>query len=347
MRLAGRGNADGAEHRLYLFDTPYRSPDLDFDPGDLPVRFRRRGPGLDLGFARALARDLVADGAEIVHAYNDTALCYAALAGARLGHRAPRLVAAFHTAPGHVTRAARLLTRWASGRADAVVAASDELAGRLLAEGWVRRCGVIWNGIDVDRFCPNGGDGGWRDRLGIAADASVIVHTARFDAVKRHVDLVAAARSVVRRRPDAAFVLAGQGPLLAETRRLAVDLPAMRFVSHVADVASLLRAADVFVLPSAHEVAPLSLLEAMACGRACVCTAVGGVPAILGDGDADPCGLLVPPGRPDTLAEALARLLDDPALRARLGAEARAAVGRFSFEREWGAYRALYAGGAV
>ncbi len=344
LRLANRGIAEGAQHRLFLFDMPYRSPDLDFEPGRIPVDFRHRGPGLDVGLVLTLAKCLAMSEVDVVHAYNDTALCYAALAGVALGRWAPRLVATFHTAPSHVTRAARVLTRWSSGRADAVLAASDELAGALVVQGWVRRCDVIWNGIDLDLYCPRGSDGGWRDRLGIAAAAPLVVHVARFDVIKRHVDLIAAARLVLRQHPDAVFVLAGQGPLLPSIQRLAANLPAIHFVPHVADLAPLLRAADVFVLPSAHEVAPLALLEAMACGRAAVCTSVGGMPAILGEGTGEPAGLLVPPGAPSALAGAITRLLGDPALRARLGANARLAAGRFSFEQEWAKYRALYAG---
>ena len=103
---------------------------------------------------------------------------------------------------------------------------------------------------------------------------------------------------------------------------------------------------SVFVLPSLHEAAPLALLEAMACGCACVCTRVGGVPAMLDDGGPDgPCGLLVPPGNPPALAAVITQLLADGGLRAALGGRARAATAaQFSFEREWETYRLFDAG---
>ena len=346
LRLAGQGLAEGGRQELWLFDTPFRSPELDFDPGIVPVRFLPRGSGLDLRFVRTLARELDEGGVRAVHAHNDSALCYAALACAALGRRSPRLIATFHTWPGHPTRAARLLTRWCGGRADLVAAVSDELAHRLTTRGWLRRCGTVWNGIDLALFRPEGDDGGWHGRLGIAPGTPLVVHLGRFDPVKRHADLVEAARLMQATCPEAVFVLAGQGALLQSIRELARDLPSVRCVGNVTDVVPLLRAASVFVLPSAHEAAPLALLEAMACGRACVCTAVGGMPAMLADASGQACGVLVPPGDPARLAQAIARLLGDESLRAALGARARVVAGRFSFAQEWETYRRLYGGEA-
>lgn len=312
----------------------------------MPVRFLPRGSGLDLRFVRTLARSLATGGVRAVHAHNDTALCYAALACLALGRSAPRLVATFHTWPGHQTRAARLLTRWSGGRADLVAAVSDELARRLITHGWLRQCRTVWNGIDLGLFRPERDDGGWHGRLGVAPRTPLVVHLGRFDPVKRHADLVEAARLVHAAHPEAVFVLAGQGPLLAPIQELARDLPWVRCVGNVPDVAPLLRAASVFVLPSAHEAAPLALLEAMACGRACICTEVGGMPAMLADASGEACGVLVPPGDAARLAGAITRLLGDEDLRAALGRRARDAAGRFSFAQEWTTYRRLYAGEA-
>jgi glycosyltransferase involved in cell wall biosynthesis len=82
------------------------------------------------------------------------------------------------------------------------------------------------------------------------------------------------------------------------------------------DVPELLADADVFVLSSRSEGAPLSLLEAMAAGLPVVASAVGGTPEIVDDGTT---GLLVPPGDPGALARALESLLTDPERRARMG----------------------------
>lgn len=87
-----------------------------------------------------------------------------------------------------------------------------------------------------------------------------------------------------------------------------------------AEAKRLLAEADIFVLPSRTEGLPVALLEAMAAGLAVVSTPVGAIPSVVDDG-AD--GLLVPPGSVDALTTALASLLDDAALRRRLGQAAR------------------------
>jgi glycosyltransferase involved in cell wall biosynthesis len=88
-------------------------------------------------------------------------------------------------------------------------------------------------------------------------------------------------------------------------------------------VADLLHAADVICLPSNSEVMPIALLEGMSCGLPAVGTRVGGVPECVRDG-VD--GFLVHPRAPALLAEKLAILARDPALRQRLGQQARARV---------------------
>lgn len=346
LQLARQGLREGGRHEMWLFDTPYRSPDIDLDPAPVPTGFVPRRPGWDTRFIRMLAGQIRTRRVGVIHAHNDTALCYAALASALVRFRAqrPTLIATFHTWPTHSTARARRVTRLAATQADGVAAVSDDLARRLTQSGWLSRCRTIWNGVDLDEFSPVGDDGGWHARLGIARDRPLVVHLARFDPIKRHGDVIEAARAVHARHPDAVFVLAGCGPLLDEMRARAAALPFVRIVGNIGAPAALLRAARVFVLPSQDEAAPLALLEAMASGCACVCTNVGGMPAMLRDVDGRPSGLLVPVRDPGALADAVSSLLDSPNLQRELGRRARATAERFSFLAAWAAYRAAYDG---
>ncbi|MEO6327008.1 MAG: glycosyltransferase [Thermoanaerobaculia bacterium] len=155
-------------------------------------------------------------------------------------------------------------------------------------------------------------------------------------------DLLEAARLLAARGLDAAFVwLANRSPGqdalsrieefgLGERFRL---LTPADFGARRLDVLTSLRAADVFVLPSHEEGLPLALTEAMCLGLACVATNVNGIPEAITHVRN---GRLVPPGRPDLLADAIEELALDPALRASLGAEARRSASlRFASEASY------------
>ncbi|HEX5011239.1 MAG TPA: glycosyltransferase, partial [Planctomycetota bacterium] len=169
LQLARRAAREGFAARFVLFDTPFRSVELDFDPGAIPVQFLPRGPGLDLRFAAALSRLLREGPADVVHAHNDSAIFYACVAARLVGRRRPGVCATFHVRPGHATRSGRLLTRLASRRAGRVTAVSAELAEFVVREGWAGRCEPLSNGVDLEEFSPQGADGGWRQRLGLPA----------------------------------------------------------------------------------------------------------------------------------------------------------------------------------
>lgn len=129
-------------------------------------------------------------------------------------------------------------------------------------------------------------------------------------------------------RPDLVLELIGDGPDRAwlEARAAARGLSgAVRFLGYRPPeaVAEALAGADVFVLPSFAEGVPVVLMEAMASRTPVVATRVGGVQELVEDGVS---GLTVPPGDPAALEAALARLLDDPDLRARMGEAGRATV---------------------
>jgi glycosyltransferase involved in cell wall biosynthesis len=115
----------------------------------------------------------------------------------------------------------------------------------------------------------------------------------------------------------------GRGPLDTSLRARHTELALgerFQFLGQRDDVLQLLAGADAFVLASLHEGLPVALMEATSVGLPIVASSVGGVPQTLEDGvDA----LLVPPGDPGSLVDAMKRLASDPELRHRLGHQAK------------------------
>lgn len=150
----------------------------------------------------------------------------------------------------------------------------------------------------------------------------------RLVADKGQADLIRSVAEVSSVFPAVRVALVGDGPLRGDLERAAREAKLgdrAIFTGTRSDVAELLQAADVFALPSLREGCGLALLEAMAVGLPAVASAVGGVPELLREGR----GLLVEPGRPDLLRDALSLVLGDPSLRRELGGRARAAVEQF------------------
>ncbi len=142
----------------------------------------------------------------------------------------------------------------------------------------------------------------------------------------------------MRMVPGARLVLAGEGPLEAELRARATGLD-VTFMPYEAPPARYLKGFDVYVLSSAWEAFPIGPLEAMACGVPQVVTAVGGTrESVVAE-----TGIVVPPGDPEALAEAINALLADPERRARMSAASRERhAARFTVERMVAGTAAVY-----
>jgi glycosyltransferase involved in cell wall biosynthesis len=200
------------------------------------------------------------------------------------------------------------------------------------------------NGIDVTRFTPpREGDSpaAWQPRKPVVA---ILGHLSE---VKGYPTFLHAAAQIVAAGEDCAFVavgkeLAGHG-YRAVLDRMVADFgltSRVTFLGFRPDVETVLRAVDVVVLPSLAEGLPMALLEAMACARPIVASAVGGIPEAIEDRIN---GLLVPPNDPTVLAQAVLTLLRDRCLASRLGQQARAdAVSKYSVNRTVAAIEATY-----
>jgi len=147
-----------------------------------------------------------------------------------------------------------------------------------------------------------------------------------------------------RLRTEAHLVVVGDGPMRAAVLAAVRSSPARDritvtgFVPHV-EVPQVLASLDLLVLPSAYEEMGSVLVEAMASGLPVVASRVGGIPAVVADGET---GLLVPPGDVDALAAALDELLADPARRHRMGVAARERAGHYSWPDLAGRVAILY-----
>ncbi len=172
-----------------------------------------------------------------------------------------------------------------------------------------------------------------RGELGVPPDDLLVVTVANLRSEKGYDVLLDAAGLLVARGTPVRFAAAGQGveadALAARHRRLGLG-ERFRFLGYRNDTLELMLAADIVVLPSHQEGLPVVLMEASSVGAPIVATAVGGVPQVVTDGVN---GMVVPPGHPVLLADAIEALSSDPELRDRLGRQAMADSTRYDIAR--------------
>ncbi|MDQ1466397.1 MAG: D-inositol-3-phosphate glycosyltransferase [Actinomycetota bacterium] len=227
------------------------------------------------------------------------------------------------------------------------VALTPAMHDELIAVG-IDNVAVIPTPVDLDAFHPPTSEerSAARRDLGIADGQFAVVYTGHLRALKRVDRLVDGFASRVRAGADARLFLVGDSRADLDDRRAALRAQVTRaglddrvvFSGAVPDVRPYLYAADVFVLPSDREGLPNSLLEAMACGLACVAPASAAGDQVL---DTE-SGVIPPSNDPHDLAAALAALEHDPEQRARLGLGARRAAQRYGLEAVIDRYETLY-----
>ena len=287
------------------------------------------------GWAGRLRSLIRREGIGVVHAHSPVAA-----AGARaVAGRRTRVVYTEHNLWGRyhpATYAANLVT---FPRNDHVFAVSETVRASIRYPGPLRLLPMppvetLHHGLDPAALpAPVQGHDGVRAELGLPADAPVVGSVANFKAAKDHATLLRAAVQVREAVPSVRFVLVGQGPLEAETRRLAGELgldQTVVFAGFRPDATRLMAAFDAFALSSTYEGLPIALIEAMATGCPAVVTRVGGTPEVVADGVH---GYLVPPKDPAALAAGLTRLLGDRSLRAGMGAAAAGRAQDFDIRR--------------
>lgn len=340
----GRGGAEQLlvstaghiDRRRFAVEVAYVLPWKDalvepLEARGVPAHCLGGGRAFDVRWVARLRRLVRSRPFDLVHAH----LPFAAL-GARLalGPGGPPVVYTEH----NVWERYRPAMRWANAltyrRNAAVIAVSDAVQASVRAHenAFVRVPSIetVVHGVDLDET-HHGADAARRARrvLGLGPDELVIGTVANFTPKKDQHTLLAAVALLPRSLPWR-LVLVGSGPLEVSLRAAVDELGLghrVMFAGSRDDVPEILPAFDVFVLSSRYEGLPISLLEAMAAGVPVVATAVGGIPDAVADGVT---GVLLPPGDPGVLADALGGVLGDSDRRVRMGAAAREAAERFS-----------------
>ncbi len=232
----------------------------------------------------------------------------------------------------------KMASRRAARAYDVLVATSAAIQREGLNEGVGKpdQYQIIRPGIDLEVFRPLEDEGmraALRRELGLAADAYVVVSVMRLAPQKAPLDMVRAADIVLRRRQDIRFVIVGAGPLQKRVRQQVRSRGlegAVRLTGARRDVARLLQAGDLFALASRWEAFGMAYLEAAAVGLPCIGTKVGGTAEAVEDGVT---GLLVPPGRPRAIAEAILQLADNAPLARRMGRAGRHKAKQFGADK--------------
>jgi glycosyltransferase involved in cell wall biosynthesis len=278
---------------------------------------RRLDPARAFRLARWLERDRV----EIAHAFLFIASAYAYLATRRLP--AVRLVSSARNCKIEPSLLRRWILRRAFRASDAIICNSREVE-RFAVQHYSadrNRIHVVLNGVDIERFRP-----------GEKRDRGVVVGTAgRIERQKNLEMFFAAAALFGRERPDATFLVAGDGTLRDHFVRRVAELglrDRVRFLGNTGDMPAFFQRLDQFWLTSNWEGTPNVVLEAMATGVPVIATRVGGTEELIRDGID---GFLVAREDVAALCAAARRVAEHPDEASRVAQRAReTASSRFS-----------------
>ena len=320
--------------------------DPDVAVTEVPL-VRPVSPRHDAAAFRKLRRLLVEWDARLIHTHMAKAGTLGRLAAASLGRRRPRTVHTFH---GHVLeayfgpatqRTFVAIERYLARRTDVLIAISDEIKDQLLELGIGRESQyrVIPLGFDLrPLLAVEAPSGHLRRDLGLEAHVPLVGVLGRLAPIKGHDMLLRAIAQV----DGAHLAVLGDGELMATLQDAATGLgiaDRVHFAGWRHDIADVISDMDVVALSSKNEGTPVSLIEAHACGRPAVATDVGGVRAVVADGET---GILVPSGDVTGMADGLRRLLSDPGMRASYGLAGRERSRRFDKDRLIRSVRDLY-----
>jgi len=256
---------------------------------------------------------------DIVHTHHVYELIYAVVPAILCGARIIHTEHEYYSLLGKKT----VILRYLSHFCCAVTSVSAEVTDFLAETVKVSRdkLHTITNGIDIEKF--SGKSQLSRQSIGINDSSFVIGIVARLEPEKNIETLLKAFAELSRQRPDAALVIVGDGSQRTTLEALARVLNVqqnVRFLGPRFDIADIVGLFDVFTLPSRREGLPISLLEAMSCGKPVIASDVGSISSVIFQGEN---GFLIEPDDIGKLASYLIDLLDDPNARMSFGKRSR------------------------
>ena len=241
-----------------------------------------------------------------LHLWNPGACRYAFWAG----HHAKIPIVTTEHDPFELKGLKKLIKAHCLRKTDRIITISSDNFGQIseLVDHAENRVFQIHNGIDLRPFLDN------QDKasLNVENGATVITCVAEMHPRKGHKVLIEAFQRLQRAYPVLHLVLVGTGSIENELKAKYGANPHLHFLGWRKDIPQILRASDLFVLPSLREAFGLSIVEAMASGVPVVATDTGGATDIIENGKS---GILVPPGDSDSLAMAIKTLLENPGQR--------------------------------
>lgn len=322
-----------SHHRQFLAVLENEGPlrDTLSRMGVVPLEFQQTSPRSAKGLPPVGSFEawLRASPVDVLHVHDVASALVAMPVAIRLGCQV--ILDRMTPAPaGDEDRPRRAALRWLTRHARHVVADTEATRRQLLSDEGLAadRISVIAPGFDLARF-DVAMEAGLQQPLPLAGTAPILVHMgSRMDRSSREEDLLLALVQVRRRFPALQAFLMGDGPRRAaleqQARKLGLST-VVHFLGDREDTPAVLARAKVAVHCCKEAGRSLSLLEGMAAGIPLVATAVGSIPELLAQGER---GWLVPPERPEALAQALMQILEDPQRASLRGARARLFVAR-------------------
>lgn len=232
----------------------------------------------------------------------------------------------------------KLIDRWFYKQFNGIICVSNAAASELAS--WIPEVSgkleVIFNGIDLNEFSGK--------PPAKYTDRKTILSVGRLTEAKNyHVAIEAFSLMLTKSSLDLQYCIAGGGKLETMLKNHAVELGVsdrVRFLGEVSNISTLMKHADVFFIPSSREGFGIAAVEAMASGLPVVASNLPGIGDVVGRDQH--CGILVDPGSPPEMAEALQCLLENDMLSWRMGSSALKRAGSFSIETTTEKYLDLY-----